>query len=198
MNENNGLKKSSIKITCLILSAVIMLVGYYTYLSNKTRTQKQDIKLTVQQEILQENLKKNYPATPKEVIKFYNRILKCFYNEDCSSDEIQDLGLKIRELYDAELLEYNPEEFYLSRLQDEIMVYKGKERRIGYISLAASINVEEYNVDNYQCAKISCVYEIMEGSKKIPTKIVYVLRKDENRHWKIYGWKTIIPEKEKI
>ena len=198
MSEKKRLNKSSFKTTYLILLAIILLVGYYAYLSNKTRNQINETKQTIQQVILKEDLSKNYPATPKEVIKSYNRILKCFYNENCSIDEIHQLGLKIRELYDEELLAYNPEEIYLSRLEDEIMVYKGKERRIGYISLAASINVEEYNVDNYQCAKISCIYEIMEGSKRIPTKIVYVLRKDENRHWKIYGWKTIIPDKEKI
>ena len=40
------------------------------------------------------DLEKDYPPTPREVIKYYNEILDCFYNEEATKEEIEDLGNK--------------------------------------------------------------------------------------------------------
>ena len=180
--------QSSVKMLILIILAVIILLGFYTFLSNEKRTQQQETKLSEVQDTLSRDLTRNYPPTPKEVIKYYNEILKCFYNEDCTDEEIEALGNKARELYDEELLLNNELGTYLMNLQKDIQDYKNNNRKITSVSLASSTNVEYYTKDSHDFARIMCDYNIMEGTISHPSAQVYLLRKDENKQWKIYGW----------
>ena len=182
-------KKTTTKITIIIVILIIAVVGYYTYLSNKSREQKQEVSITAVQNALSRDLTKDYPPTVKEVVKYYNEILKCFYNEECSDAEVEDLGNKARELYDADLLENNELGSYLLNLQADIADYKENGRKITNVSLASSTNVDYFDEDGYEFAKISCSYNVMENGVSHPTQLVYLLRRDENKQWKIYGWK---------
>ena len=97
---------------------------------------------------LSRNLENNYPSTPKEVVKYYNDLMKCFYNEDCTEEELQNWG-KSLQLFDEELRENNEEESYLIRLQGEVQNYKNNKRKITSVSLASSTNVDYYTADGY-------------------------------------------------
>ena len=55
--------------------------------------------------------------------------MKCFYNEDCTEEELQELGKKSLQLFDEELRENNEEESYLIRLQGEVQNYKNNKRK---------------------------------------------------------------------
>ena len=79
---------------------------------------------------------------------------------------------------------------YLIRLQGEVQNYKNNKRKITSVSLASSTNVDYYTADGYSFARISCGYTMTENGKKSSTVMVYLLRRDDNRRWKIYGWKT--------
>ena len=182
--------KSTTKITLVIIVFIVVVVGYYTYLSNRSREQKQNTNMSKVQITLSRNLENDYPPTPKEIIKYYNEILRCLYNEEASDEEIDDLGNKARELYDAELLENNELGMYLINLHAEVADYKENERKIASISLASSTNVDYFSEDGHSFAKIICNYNIMEGSTSHPTELVYLLRRDPDKQWKIYGWKA--------
>ena len=86
---------------------------------------------------LSRDLTNNYPATPKEVIRYYNDLIKCFYNEDCTTEELQELGRKSLQLFDEELRANNEEDTYLTRLQGEVKNYKDNKRKITSVSLAS-------------------------------------------------------------
>ena len=178
------------KITIFLVFLIILVVGYYSYLSGKNRTEQQEAVMSEVDTALSRDLNNNYPATPKEVIKYYNDLIKCFYNEDCTAEEIQELGRKSLQLFDEELRENNEEDTYLTRLQGEIKSYQDKKRKIASISLAPSTNVDYYAADGYSFARISCGYGMTENGKKSSTMLVYLLRRDENRKWRIYGWET--------
>ncbi len=165
-----------------------MVVGFYAYLSGRARESKAEISMTVIQSTLSRDLENDYPSTPKEVIKYYNSILKCFYNEEATDEEIEELAYKARELYDDELLEQNEEELYLIRLREDIQGYKDNKRRITSMSVAASTNVDFFTQNDFDFARIHCGYNIMEAGTNRSTVLVYLLRKDENKKWKIYGW----------
>ena len=84
---------------------VLLVVGYYYYLSHRdTKTVADTTELTAITKITTKNLDTSYPKTPREVIKLYNDILKCYYNEDCTDAEIEALGAQARKLLDEELL----------------------------------------------------------------------------------------------
>ena len=136
MKKNNT---SMTKITVFLIFLIVLVVGYYSYLSGKSRTEQQEAIMSEVDTALSRDLTNNYPATPKEVIKYYNDLIKCFYNEDCTTEELQELGRKSLQLFDA---------------------------------------------------RIACGYGMTENGKKSSTMLVYLLRRDENRKWRIYGWET--------
>lgn len=180
-------KKTTI-IIVIVAVFVVALVGYYCYLVNHDREAQAEKNLTTVQKVLARDLEKDYPPSPREVVKYYNEVMKCFYNEDCSVEEIEALGRQARLLYDDELVENNPWETYIAQLTVEIMQYKQQGRRIASSSVASSIDVEEFSDGGYDFARIRCGYTITTGKTSEATVEVYLLRKDENKHWKIYGW----------
>ena len=69
----------------IVIILLILVIGYYFYLSNRdVEPKEEDIKLTEAQELLLRDLDRNYPPTPKEVVKYYFEITKCLYNEELS------------------------------------------------------------------------------------------------------------------
>ena len=178
------------KITVLFIFLLVLVVGYYAYLSGTHRTEQQEAVMSEVDTALSRDLDNDYPATPKEVIKYYNDLMKCFYNEECTAEELQDLGRKSLQLFDEELQENNDEDTYLIRLQGEVQNYKDNKRKITSVSPAPSTNVDYYSVDGYSLARISCGYTMTENGKKTSTVMVYLLRRDDSRRWKIYGWET--------
>lgn len=186
------MKKITPKLVIVVIFLLVALVGYYAFLANNKKAEKDAAKkeatITVVQQTLGRDLEMDYPGTPKEVIKYYNEIMRCFYNEECTEGEIEDLGQKARELYDAELLEANEIGPYMIQLREDIKEYKDKNRRITSFVVSSSINVERFEEDGFSFARLMCTYNIMEGEVNHPTKLVYLLREDDEKRWKIYGW----------
>lgn len=183
-----GMKNRTVKVTIIIICLVLALVGYYTYLSNRSRERKDEVSLTAVQAVMSRDLTRDYPATPKEVMKYYNEIMKCFYNEECTDEEIELLGNRARELYDWELLEANEQETYIQRLREEIKAFQAGKKRLTNTSVAASTNVDYFEEDGFSFARILCSYNIMDNGVTKFSQAVYLLRQDDQKHWKIYGW----------
>ena len=185
------MKKSTTRTTVIVVLLVLAVVGYYAYISNRNRESQKEPEMTLVQATLSRDLSKDYPPTPKEVIKYYNQILKCLYNEETTDEEIEALGLKARELYDAELLSVNELEGYQMRLKAEVYDYRDNQRRITSANVASSTSVDFFEEDNFEFAKIMCGYNILQGNKNYSSSQMYLLRKDENKQWKIYGWEDV-------
>ena len=185
------MRNKTTKVTIIVIIVVVAVVGYYSYLSNKAKEQKKETTMSTVQSTLSRSLEFDYPPTPKEVMKYYNEIVKCFYNEKCTEEEIEALGNKARELYDEELLANNEQEVYLMNLKADIQDYKDNKRTITNTSVASSANVDFFEEDGYEFARIMCGYSIMENGTSVSSGQVYLLRKDADKHWKIYGWEPI-------
>ena len=144
------------KITVLFIFLLVLVVGYYAYLSGTHRTEQQEAVMSEIDTALSRNLENNYPSTPKEVVKYYNDLMKCFYNEDCTEEELQELGKKSLQLFDEERRENNEEESYLIRLQGEVQNYKKNKRKITSGAVGSSTDGEYYTADGYSVARIDC------------------------------------------
>ncbi len=186
------MKKKKVKFTTqtaiIVMVLIVAVVGYYCYLVNRSNRSAQENTPTTVENVLLRDLENNYPPTPKEVIRYYNDIVKCFYNEGCSQEELQELARKARGLYDQELLDHNEWDTYIFNLEAEIQDFKNNNRKISNISLAASTDVDEFTQDGFRFAKIRCGYNILQGRESSSTVQVYLLRRDGDGHWKIYGW----------
>ena len=177
------MKKSNIII--IVLVCVGLLVGGYAYFMNNNNTSSEDLELTKVQQLITKDLEKNYPKTPREVIKTYSEIISCFYNEEYTEKELETLVEQTLLLMDEELAANNPKADYLKAVKEEILEYQSAERTIVSYTLPSSNEIELRTVDNRECAYVETSYFIKEKSSYNKTYQTYVVRKDEEGNWKI-------------
>lgn len=187
-------KKRKVNIAPIIavLILAVLIVGYYYYLSNKKSpaSEEGDVKSTAVQEVLMRNMEQNYPPTPKEVIKYYSEITKCFYNEEYTDEELEQLALRARELYDDDLNIKNTYEHYLEELRTDIQEFRDSKRTITSYTMSSSVDIEneKFTQDGYEWTRVYCNYVLKQAGQTVKTSEVFLLRKDADGHWKIYGW----------
>ena len=187
-------KVSGKKGVILFFVLLLLVVGYFYYLSNRPVSQPEEAVpeievMTPAQQVLARDLEINYPPTPREVVKYYSEITQCFYNEELTEDEIYALGMKARELYDDELVANQTEADYIDSLKYDIADFKSKYRTIANYEPSSSLDVETFSEDGYEWARLYCNYGVKQGEILYNSNMVFILRKDENEHYKIYGWK---------
>lgn len=172
----------------------ILIAGYFYYLSNRNVPQPEEAVpeievMTPVQQVLVRDLDTNYPPTPREVVKYYSEISQCFYNEELTEDDIYALGMKARELYDEELVANQTEADYIDSLKYDIQDFKSKKRTIASYEPSSSLDVETFSEDGFEWARLYCNYGVKQGEILYNSNTIFILRKDENDHYKIYGWK---------
>jgi hypothetical protein len=183
--------KKALRIGIAIICMVSLVVGYYAYLSrrNDNASAKDNVELSEVQSILTKNFKKDYPATPRAVVKWYNRIITAYYSEEYTQEQLEQMADQARMLMDDELLKYNPRDTYLASLSMEIEDYHNRERIIVSSTVSDSNEVQYKKVNGYDCAFLSTYYFIREGSSYTRTYEDFCLRKDSNGNWKILTWR---------
>ena len=185
MNRFKG-KKGMIILALLIC----MLLCYYFYLSNKKEEIKEEhVEATHVQEVLLRDLSRNYPATPKEVVKYYGEITQCFYNEKYSEEQLQLLAERAMMLYDDELASYQSELDYINSLKSDIAAFKQDGIQISSYKVSSSVDVTYKTIDGRECASLYCTFTMRRNGTLQPVEELFILRRDEEGHWKILGWK---------
>lgn len=179
------MKKKTIWVMAAMLAVVLIVGGYYYFTVYKSANASDNIELTEVQKVITKDLENNYPATPREVIKYYNRIQECFYNEAYTDDELYDLGDQARMLLDDELLENNPRDAYFESLKADIAEYAAKDKKIVSSEVCDSNDVQYHKVDGDECAYVTASYFVDDEKSYSRTYQRYVLRKDEDGNWKI-------------
>lgn len=184
-------RSGTITIVIVGILLVALVAGYAFHLNRKARTSGEDnAEATAVQKVLMRDLEKNYPPTPKEVVKYFAEITECFYNEEYTQEELTQLAEKIQGIYDDELIANKSQEDYLNDLSSEIADMKDENYTISGYVLSASVDVEEFVENGYSCARLYCTFNVKQGAKgTVSSMEEFVLRKDEDGHWKIYGWK---------
>lgn len=181
------------KMKYVIIGAICIciVVGYYAYLSYRDNSPKEEELTEVQKIILKDLSGDSYPATPREVVKFYNRIVACLYNEEFTDEELHKLTDQARCLMDEELADNNPSEQYFLRVQAEVDSYHEAKRTISNVTVCDSNDVETTTMDGRECAYVTASYLIRETGKIIKSNQNYILRKDEEGKWKILAFELI-------
>lgn len=187
------MKKGQVKTLIIGCILVALLVGFYYYLSNRTTgEQSEEVEtITQTQQVLLRNLDMNYPPSPKEVVKYYCDITQCFYNEENTDDQVYQLAMQIQKLYDDELVANQTQEEYMQNLISDIANMKQNGLVISSYSTSSSTDVEEFTEDGYEWARLYCNFVIRKGTQIINTNERFLLRKDADGHWKIYGWELV-------
>ena len=173
------------RVIIIAAICIVLIVGGFFIFTNRTQKNPEDVELTTVQQIITKDLTGNYPKTPREVIKTYNEIITCFYNEECTDEEIEKLSERVLLLLDEELLANNPKNEYIKNLKTEISDHKAKGKTIISYNLSSSNEIEFRTVDERECAYVDCSYFIKDKKGYSKSYMTYVVRKDENNEWKI-------------
>lgn len=178
------MKKSHIII--IVIVCISLLVGGYVFWMNRNgKASSEDVELSKVQQLITKDLEKNYPATPREVVKTYSEIISCFYNEEYTEAELEKLVEQTLLLMDEELAANNPKEEYLKKVKGEILEFAAAERTIMRYNLPSSNEIEFRTVDERECAYVETSYLLKEKSSLDKTFQTYVVRKDNDGNWKI-------------
>lgn len=187
-----GSKVAKTVIVAVVLAAIVLIYFYYLGHREKRQEAEEAVAATAVQNVLMRDLEHSYPPTPKEVVKYYAEITECFYNETYGDEELTQLAEKIQMLYDAELVANKTQEQYMEDLREEIVEMKSKNYTIASYEVSASTDVEEFEQDGYSCARLYCTFYIKQpGSGRVASLEQFVLRRDEDKHWKILGWELV-------
>ncbi len=178
----------------LVTVTFLMIVGviiYYFYINNEEESSGVGNENIVGEvdKVLNKDLEERYPYTVREVIQFFVRIQKCYYNEEYTEDELVKLAYKATELFDTELVEANPFDEYYGDLKEEIKLYEQTGKYIYKVMLDENSEVEYSTVEGQSYAEINCIYYLKNENGTSKIEETYILRKDESDRWKILGWK---------
>lgn len=191
--------KKNLKFIIIGAVMIALVVGYYYYLSNVRKTPKDEDNTTKASKItalLMLNLDEDYPPTPKEVAKLYADFTVALYTEEYTDEEFAKITHKMRGLFDDDLLATNPEENHRNTLKHEIKTRKNSGTVISSYSTSSSTNVDYYSVDGYKFARLKVTFTLKNGIDIGLTKERFLLRKDKDGHWKIFGWQLIEDDKD--
>ena len=184
-------KAQGTKGLIIAIVLILLVVGYYYYLSHREVDKTEEVTVSEAQELLLRDLDRNYPPTPKEVVKYFFDITTCLYNENLSEEDVEALALKIQELYDADLVIHNPKEEYFVDLKSEIAAFRESNSRILNYSTSSSVDVFYFEEDEGSFARLYGTYYLQVQKSLKSLEEVFVLRKDNDGHWKIFGWQPI-------
>lgn len=179
-------------VIALILTA-LLIIGAFAFVAHRTpKTAEEATEFTEKDELMSKNIAANYPATPREVMKLYNRYMLCLYGVESSKltdGEVRALGEKMREMYDEELLEGNPKESHMINLLQEIAAFRSDEKVMIQANVCDSNEIDYIDVDGASGALLEASYFMKQGSKEFSrTYQQFLLRKDESGNWKILGF----------
>lgn len=181
--------KLNLKSIIVAIIFVVLIVGYYWYLNGRnTSLAENKADLTDVQMLITEDLEKNYPKTPREVVKLYNRLLLCYYNEEYTEEEFESMVDQAMKLFDPDLIAKNPKDQYMIDLKTDIDSYHEDGKTISNITIEGSKDVQYETLGADECAYVDCVYYVREGSSYDAIRQTYMLRKDASGKWKILAF----------
>lgn len=183
--------KNIIKYVIIGIVLAVLIVSYFIYLQKNPATSKTNDTSTQMSEldkVLTKDFSKDYPSTPREVVKWYNRILMLYYSEELDEGELDSLTSQAMALFDVELVENNPKEIYMTSVKAEIDDYKDKGRKLVTADVADSEDVVYETVRGDDMAYIVGHYFVKENTSYSDTYQKYALRKDADGKWKILGY----------
>ncbi|MBO5258817.1 MAG: hypothetical protein J6B26_00385 [Agathobacter sp.] len=188
-------KKVGITIVAILCIALIC-VGYYFL--KKEGAASENEALTKVQKITTLDLEKEYPETPREVVKLYNKIISAFHQEEYTQEELEKMCQVAYELMDDELQANNPFDSYLISVQADVELYEARKKEIVQTDVCDSNDVL-YKTDSAtgeDLAYVSASYFVREDKEYTNTYQMYVMVKDEDGKWKIKVYYQIEAPKE--
>lgn len=183
-------------IGILIIFAVIIIFAFFRLTEKTSQNQESKNEKTELETLLEYDFEQDYPKTVRDVMKLYFRYLACIYSKEVTDTDIASLNSKIRNLYDSKLLTYNEESAQLDALKEEKSFYADEKITLVGYTVAEASQIVYDTIEDVEYAKISVSLNLKAGTSRGSKEHIYVLEKDLDDHWKIYGWTVVADEEE--
>ena len=175
-------------VIVMALLAVFIIGGFFLVRSIGLQNLELKKSKTEGEKLMELNLDDNYPGNAREVLKIYNRILKCCYNEELTDEQIKKLAEQNQKLFDEQLLEKNPLDQYVEKLKKDIEDYKSKKTTIANIAIQDLAEAEREERGGYKFCNLLVSYIVKDTKGLKTTNEKYYLREDDKGRWKILFW----------
>jgi hypothetical protein len=181
--KNNSIIKT---VTVVVFLAAIILI-FFNIVSRRNASTKDKANKTELEELTSLDIEDNYPNNARDVVKLHCRYSKLIYGNDLDDDTLSVISGKMRELYSAALLEYNPEENAVQAMKDNIAKMADEGYTYKAYTLPEDSQISYYTQNGVDMASMEVT--ITMGTKEETGYYYrqYILVK-ENSRWKIYGW----------
>ena len=187
-------KKTSVggTIVCIALAAAVIVGIYMSMTRNRQKNAiEANADVTEATTLISRDLEKDYPATVREVMKYYCRLSKCIYSDGVSESELIKLTDKLRALYTDDLLEKNDRTEMIGLIKTEIKNYEKAGSKIQSYNVAESGEIKYYRNETPQRAIINIYFTIKQEKDNSFDRAYeeFVLVQDAKDRWKIMGWR---------
>ncbi len=177
------------KYVIIAIACICLICAGFYFFSQDNKDREED--LTEIEKVIVKDLESNYPKTPREVVKFYNRIVKCYYGDEPTEAQLEDLVDQMMCIMDEDLLLVNPRDTYYNSVVKDIAQYKEENKRLVSTDVCDSNDVK-YVTDNKdggtekdELAYVNASYFMNNDGQFGYSYQQFVLRKDEDGRWKI-------------
>lgn len=183
--------KNAKMLTMLVAIAVVIVLTYVAFQkkqSDKAIQTEEKTSVSEIDNIIMKNLEEEYPASVREVVKYYYKVLQCMFNGQASDKQITKLIDKERALFDKELLKKNEYSEFVKGRNAEIRQYKKSGVKLLKFVIQDSEETKYWQNNNSEMASIKA-HIYMTGKKSYKDVYQeYVFRKDNEGKWKILSW----------
>ena len=185
-----------VKTVVLLIFIGILLLGGYAYVSQRNVKNLKNHELKEVDRLLLYDLEKEYPHSPRDVVKLYSEMLSCVYNQKLEDDNLKGIVRQMRKMYAKEFAEdiNNTEQNQINELQKEIEESGKDDHKITSYKIMESSQIEYGEVDGKQAAMVDVTYTLRYGNDYPKQPQTYILIQDEEEHWKILGWQDVVQE----
>ena len=174
------------RILLLMIVAVAFVIIFYRVINRPK--QAEEGQLSEVQTVLQRDLDYNYPPSPREVVRYYAELSQCLYWEEISDQDIEDIGMQMRELFDSELKAAQTEQQFFNSLKVDVATFREEKRKVISFTISSSTDVEYSETEYGDLSSLYCMFTMQKGNQNYSDNEKFLLRKDERGHWKILGW----------
>ncbi len=179
----------NVKYVIIAIACICLICGGFFLFSQGNNTKEKE--LTEVEKVITKDLENDYPKTPREVVKFYNRIIKCYYGEDITDAQLNKLVDQMMYLMDEDLLVVNPRDEYYNSVVADIEKYESQNKQVVSTDVCDSNDVKyvddvkEGTTEADELAYVNASYFVNTDGKFAYSYQQFVLRKDDDGHWKI-------------
>ncbi len=182
------MKKQIVTIIVLVALAALVAVGFYFLANASVSGAEGQTEVTEVEELIAMDLSVSYPQSPRAVVNLYCRMLTAFYNEEYDEEQMQGLLDQMYFLYDEDLQAINPIDTYYITMEAELLSHGSDGWHISNYAIPDTDEVTYQTVAGREMALLTVSFYIKEGNSFVKSYQDFVLRKDANKNWKIYGY----------